>query len=67
MERTQNVALKIILGEDFISYENSLKTTGLESLTGRRTKLSQNFVKKCVKNKLTSLMFPFKEHKVEKY
>ena len=65
MERTQKVALKIILGEDYISYENSLKTTGLERLTARRTKLSLNFAKKCVKNRYTSWMFPLKEQKVE--
>ena len=65
LERTQKVALKIILGEDYTTYENALKISGLQPLTVRRTKLSLNFAKKCVKNNSTSWMFPFKEQKVE--
>ena len=54
------VALKIILGQGYSSYEHSLKITGLENLTARRTKLCLNFAKKCVRNNSTNWMFPQK-------
>ena len=64
LERTQKVALKIILGESYTSYENALKLTGLETLKCRRTKLSLKFAKKCVKNDSTAWMFPQRTQKV---
>ena len=60
LERTQKVALRIILGQGYSSYEDSLKITGLETLTARRTKLCLNFAKKCVRNNSTNWMFPQK-------
>ena len=58
IERTQKVALKVILGHNYTSYENSLQLTGLETLASRRKKLSLNFAKRCVKNEKTKWMFP---------
>ena len=58
IERTQKVALRVILGQNYISYENSLQLTGLDTLTSRRKKISLNFAKKCVKNEKTQWMFP---------
>ena len=52
LERTQKVALKIILGEDYTTYENALKISGLQPLTVRRTKLSLNFAKKMCEKQL---------------
>ena len=65
IERIQKVALRIILGQDYSSYADSLKKTGLETLTTRRTKLCLNFAKKCVKNNATSWMFPQKVSNVD--
>ena len=65
IERIQKVALRIILGQDYYSYADSLKKTGLETLTTRRTKLCLNFAKKCVKNNATSWMFPQKVSNVD--
>ena len=65
IERIQKVALRIILGQDYSSYANSLKITGLDTLTARRTKLCLNFAKKCVINNLTSWMFPLNVSNVE--
>ena len=65
LERTQKVALKIILGQSYSSYADSLKVTGLETLSARRTKLSLNFAKKCAKNDSTSWMFPLKVNTVD--
>ena len=64
LERTQKVALKIILKEDYTDYEKALKLTGLDTLSARRAKLCLNFAKKCTKNDLTSQMFPLNEHVV---
>ena len=58
IERTQKVALKVIFGQKYISYEHSLKLTGLETLDSRRKKLSLNFAKKCLKYDATKWMFP---------
>ena len=60
LERVQKVALRIILGDDYSSYENSLELTGLEKLQARRSALSLNFAKKCTKNERASDMFPLK-------
>ena len=65
LERTQKVALKIILKDDYSSYEEALKLTNLDTLSSRRAKLCLNFAKKCTKNELTSQMFPLNEHTVD--
>ena len=65
LERTQKVALKIILGQNYFSYADSLKVTGLETLSARRTKLSLNFAKKCIKHDSTKWMFPQKTNPVD--
>ena len=48
IERVQRTALKVILGEEYIDYETSLKTCGLETLYSRRQK-------RCLKFGLRSL------------
>ena len=65
LERTQKVALRIMLGSKYTSYQEALNFTGLETLANRRQKLCFNFAKKCVKNDATSWMFPEKFHLVE--
>ena len=60
LERIQKVALRIILDEDYISYENSLCMTYLQSLQDRRSQLSLNFALKCRKNERSQDMFPLK-------
>ena len=58
LERIQKVALKIILKEAYVTYADSLKLTGLETLSARRTKLCLSFARKCTKSDKTSYMFP---------
>ena len=60
LERVQKVALRIILGDEYSSYENALKLTGLVNLQARRSALSLNFAKKCIKNERARDMFPLK-------
>ena len=57
LERVQKTALKIILQDDYISYEESLDKLGLDSLSVRREKLCIRFAKSSVQNPSTSDMF----------
>ena len=58
IERVQKVCLKIILKQDYISYEQALEKVNLQTLVARREKLSLNFARKCLKNDKTKSMFP---------
>ena len=58
IERVQKIALKVILKEDYESYDNALDSTGLEKLQTRRRNLCLRFAKKCLKNDKTAGMFP---------
>ena len=49
LERIQKSAMKVILGQSYISYEKSLAKLGLESLNDRREQLCMNFAKTCEK------------------
>ena len=46
LERVQRSATHIILGDDFVSYREALKSLGLETLKDRRDKLCLKFGKK---------------------
>ena len=46
IERVQKPAVRIILGDDYLSYESALDSLGLESLEERRHTLSVKFAKK---------------------
>ena len=58
LERVQKCALRIILKQDYESYQNSLKIVGLDSLTARRTQLCLKFARKCTRNENTKHIFP---------
>ena len=58
LERIQKVALRIILGESYNSYENALTITQLKTLRDRREELCIRFANKCLKNPNTKDMFP---------
>jgi hypothetical protein len=57
IERVQKCALSIILGKDYISYENAMSILDLESLSRRREKLSIKFAKKSFKSEKFSSWF----------
>ena len=50
IERIQKTALHIILDNNYVSYTNALKVSGLEKLSSRRSKLCLNFAKKSQKS-----------------
>ena len=58
IERVQRNSLKLILKEQYKTYENALEVTKLESLEVRRSILCKRFALKCIKNPKTSDMFP---------
>ena len=63
IERVQKIALKIILKDKYICYENALYKTSLSTLGDRRLKLTLKFAQKCIKNEKTQHMFPLNETK----
>ena len=58
LERVQKVALKIILKNNYISYENALNVLELETLKDRRERLMLTFAQKCLKNPKMKHLFP---------
>ena len=50
LERIQKRVLHIALGEDYVSYTNALKLSGLQKLSERRKKLCLTFAKKALKH-----------------
>ena len=50
LERIQKTSLRIILKNEYKSYEHALKTLDLENLAKRREMLCLGFAKKCLKN-----------------
>ena len=50
IERVQKCALHVILGDDYLSYEQASIALGVEKLTDRRDKLCLNFAKRSEKH-----------------
>ena len=57
IERVQKSAVAIILGNDYISYENALQTLKLEKLSTRRSSLCLKFAKKAFRSEKFSSWF----------
>ena len=64
IERLQRCSVKIILKNNYQSYEEALKLLNMETLDQRREKLNLTFAKKCLKIDNMKALFPFqvKEH-----
>ena len=58
LERVQKSALRIILKEEYQTYEQALETLMLAKLSERREKMCLKFAKSCLKNDLTRDLFP---------
>ena len=67
LERIQKSALKVIMGENHISYMKALNMLNLETLENRREQLCLKFAKSCEKNPKFSDIFPKNEkiHQME--
>ena len=58
LERVQKVASKLILGDEYVYYDQALKQLNLEKLSDRRTNLCLKFARNCLKFDQTKDMFP---------
>ena len=58
LERVQKVACKIILQEDYVSYEQALEELNMQTLYERRDKLCLKFAKRCLNHPKARNMFP---------
>ena len=58
LEGIQRTCVKVILGEDYVSYETALQRLGLESLEERRIKRCLDFSLKCLKHPRNKRLFP---------
>ena len=67
IERLQANCLKIILGENYISYEAALEMCNLQKLSTRRENRQLSFALKCLDHQFTKEIFPMNEGKKEKF
>ena len=58
LERIQKTCLKVILGDNYVSYEAALEMTGLETLHERREQRCRKFALKCIKHPTNHRLFP---------
>ena len=58
LERVQKSAVKCILGQKYVSYENALLKVGLQSLEERRESMMFKFAKQCLKIEKLKGLFP---------
>ena len=58
LERCQSVCLRVILGDNFISYEAALEITGLQKLSERRQSRCLDYGLKSVKHPENKRFFP---------
>ena len=61
LERVQKVACKVILKDEYSSYDSALISLDLKRLSERRKDLCTKFAKKCVKQEKSMQMFPVDE------
>ena len=62
LETIQKTALKVILGQDYLSYEDALITTSFKSLRDRRQERSLKYALKAIKHPVNKNMFPINEN-----
>ena len=63
LERIQKMAVRIIMGRNFESYEKGRKILNLETLKERREKLCIKFAQKCTENEKLKNWFPLRKVK----
>ena len=62
LERCQSVCLKVILQDNYITYDAALEMTGLETLKSRREKRCLDFSLKCLKHSENKRISPLNEN-----
>ena len=61
IERVQKSAVKLMLGNQYIGYQQSLEKLDMDTLKERREKICLNFALKSIKNVKMKDMFPENE------
>ena len=62
LERVQKNALRNILKEKYVTYENALEVLNIETLYKRREKLMKTFGRKCLQLDQTKELFPINKN-----
>ena len=62
LNKIQSTCLRVILKENYISYEHALQLTGLQSLHERREQRCFKFSLKSLKHPQNSRLFPYSEN-----
>ena len=57
LERVQKAAVRVIMGNAYTTYRQSLKELGMDTLERRREILCLRFAKKCLKNEKFKIFF----------
>ena len=63
LERCQSVCLRVILQDNYISYEAALEMAGIETLKTRREARCLDFSLKCLKHNTNKRLFPLNQNK----
>ena len=63
LERVQKAAVRVIMGNNYSSYKNSLKDLKLDTLEKRRDFLCLKFAKNCLNNEKMKALFPLNKTK----
>ena len=58
LERVQKTCLRVILGDDYVSYDSALKMSNLDTLFDRREERCLSFAKRCIKHPVNRRLFP---------
>ena len=63
IERVQKAAVRVIMGNNYNTYRQSLKELKLDTLERRREILCLKFAKKCLQNEKLKNLFPLNKNK----
>ena len=65
IERVQRVACKIILKDEYQSYNEALEKLNLQNLSDRRQMLARRFAEKCLKSDRFKDLFPLNDNTID--
>ena len=67
LRRVQKAAVRVIMGRDYINYEDALNVLNIPELTERRNTLEKNMALRACRNKKIKHIFPLRaEYRAEK-
>ena len=66
LESIQSTCLRVILADNYVSYNAALEMSGLERLEARRERRQLSFSLRCLDNDFTSEMFPLNNKPIKR-